>query len=295
MRVKARGKINWTLDIVGIREDGYHLLDSLMQSVELYDMLAFERADELTLQVKGPMRVTADEGNLVLRAMRLLTTRLNITEGCQITLTKRIPIGAGMGGGSADAAATLAGLNRFWRLSLKESELMSLALELGADVPFCLTGGLQRAKGIGEQLERLPVNRPAYLVIVQPCWGLPTPEMYQNYDADTKGLPPPHRPDNDRAVYAARAGMLPRMCSAMGNVLQSVAIQKRPEIAQAIQALEHFGAIRAQMTGSGSAVFGVFASAWSAQYAWERIVPIWRRCWMTRTASRGLVFREWLN
>ncbi|MDR1599013.1 MAG: 4-(cytidine 5'-diphospho)-2-C-methyl-D-erythritol kinase [Oscillospiraceae bacterium] len=296
MRVKARGKINWTLDIEGVRGDGYHLIDTLMQSVELYDTLAFERADGLLLQVDGPMRVTADENNLVTRAMRLLAERLSVSAGCVITLTKRIPIGAGMGGGSADAAAALAGLNRFWRLSLKEAELNALALELGADTPFCLTGGLQRATGVGERLERLPVNRPAYLVIAQPCWGLSTPEMFQRYDEYAReSVVPPRRPDNERAVRAARDGSLARMCAAMGNVLQPAAILQRPEIAQAIQTLEHLGAIRAQMTGSGSAVFGVFASAWAAQYAWERVSTIWRRCWTTRTASRGLVFREWLT
>ncbi|MDR0396902.1 MAG: 4-(cytidine 5'-diphospho)-2-C-methyl-D-erythritol kinase [Oscillospiraceae bacterium] len=296
MRVKARGKINWTLDIDGVREDGYHLIDTLMQSVELYDTLKFERADGCVLHVEGPMRVTADENNLVMRAMRLLISRLGVNAGCHITLTKRIPIGAGMGGGSADAAAALAGLNRFWRLSLKDADLHALALELGADTPFCLTGGLQRATGIGERLERLPISRPAYLVIIQPCWGISTPEAFQHYDDYSRTCPPQsHRPDNERAVKAAHAGSLAHMCASMGNVLQPAAIHQRPEIAQAIQALEHHGAMRAQMTGSGSAVFGVFASAWAAQYAWERVSPIWRRCWTTRTASRGLVFREWLT
>ncbi|GHU74928.1 4-diphosphocytidyl-2-C-methyl-D-erythritol kinase [Clostridia bacterium] len=293
MRVKARGKINWTLDIVGKRDDGYHLLDTLMQSVEMYDTLEFERSDEFELRAEGPTRVTADETNLVLRAMRLLSERLGLNVGARVILTKRLPLGGGMGGGSADAAATLAGLNRFWRLGLKDAELSAFGLELGTDVPFCLTGGLQRATGVGEKLERLPVNRPAYLVIIQPCWGLSTREIYSQWDewVDVQ----PKRPDQERAVRAARAGSLAHICASMGNVLQAVAIQQRPEIAQAIQALEHLGAIRAQMTGSGSAVFGVFASAWAAQYAWERLVPIWRRCWTTRTASRGLVFREWLT
>jgi 4-diphosphocytidyl-2-C-methyl-D-erythritol kinase len=293
MRVRARAKINWTLDVVGKRSDGYHLLDTLMQSVELYDTLTFEPCGELEFITTGAARVPSDENNLVCKAMNLLAARTGVTHGVRVILRKRIPIGGGMGGGSADAAATLAGLNRFWRLGLREDALRALGAEVGADVPFCLVGGLSRATGIGEKLEKLPSHRPAYLVVIQPCRGLSTREIFQLFSQD--GLRPNQRPMQEDAVAAAREGDLRRLCRSMGNALQPAAIRQRPEIAQAIQALEMMGAIRAQMTGSGSAVFGVFETAYGAQRAWESLSPIWGRCWTTRTASRSLVFRGWMN
>lgn len=293
MRVKARAKINWTLDVVGKREDGYHLLDTLMQSVELYDTLTFEAHDTLDFAVEGVARVPTDDTNLVTKAMNLVAERLDIGTGVRITLRKRIPIGSGMGGGSADAAAALSGLNRFWRLGLREDDLRQLGAEIGADVPFCLTGGMARATGIGEMLEKLPAQRPAYLVITQPCRGLSTREVFQTYDDGA--LSPEQRPRQQRAVDAARLGDLRGLCREMGNALQSTAVILRPEIAQAIQALEMCGALRAQMSGSGSCVFGVFETAYDAQRAWESISQIWPRCWTTRTASRGLVFRNWMG
>jgi 4-diphosphocytidyl-2-C-methyl-D-erythritol kinase len=294
IRIKARAKINWTLDLVGKRPDGYHLIDTLMQSVELYDTLEFappeEPADGIELVLQGYTRVPEDENNLVLRAGRLLAERTGLPVRARVTLTKRIPVGAGMGGGSADAAAALAGLNRFCRLQLKDEDLLEMAPAVGADVPFCVCGGLQRACGIGEQLERLPCLRPAFLVIIQPCRGLSTRDIFARVRLDE--IQPHQRPDNAAAAAALVEGRLPDVCAALGNVLQAPAVGERPEIAQAIQALEHFGALRAQMTGSGSAVFGVFETAREAQAAWESARQIWRRCWTTRTASRGLVFRQ---
>nr|HML48352.1 4-(cytidine 5'-diphospho)-2-C-methyl-D-erythritol kinase [Clostridia bacterium] len=144
MRIKARAKINWTLDIVGKREDGYHLLDSLIQSVELYDTLTIRPADTLEFVLEGYARVPDDDNNLALRAARLLIETAQVKAGANLSLKKRIPVGAGMGGGSADAAAVLMGLNRFWRLNLPEEQLRALGLAIGADVPFCMSGGLQR-------------------------------------------------------------------------------------------------------------------------------------------------------
>lgn len=290
MRIKARAKINWTLDIVGKREDGYHLLDSLIQSVELYDTLTIRPADTLEFVLEGYARVPDDDNNLALRAARLLIETAQVKTGASLSLKKRIPVGAGMGGGSADAAAVLMGLNRFWRLNLPEEQLRGMGLAIGADVPFCMSGGFQRMTGIGENLARLSCMRPAFLVIIQPCRGLSTRDVFGQVFLDRIGAH--QRPDNDRAAQAISEGRLSEVGLSLGNVLQSVAIRQRPEIGEAIQALEHFGALAAQMTGSGSAVFGVFESARDAQRAWESAARIWRRCWTTRTASRGLVFRQ---
>ena len=152
MHVVARAKINWTLDIVGKREDGYHLMDMLMQPVELADELTLEKTENgLTLTVSGYPRVKAGPDNLALRAAQALQAQTGYRGGASIHLHKRIPVGAGLGGGSADAAGVLAGLNRLWETGLTQQELEALGLRLGADVPFCLRGGLQRAQGVGEK------------------------------------------------------------------------------------------------------------------------------------------------
>jgi 4-diphosphocytidyl-2-C-methyl-D-erythritol kinase len=212
----------------------------------------------------------------------------SVNQGVRIKLTKRIPIGAGLGGGSADAAAVLSGLNRLWKLGLTDDELQAVGLRIGADVPFCICGGLARATGIGENLERLPVPKLCYLVIVQPCRGLSTKEVFSLYDDKAA-----RHADILAASDAIRSGDIVRLSRTLGNTLQATAISLRPEISYAIQALEHAGALTAQMSGSGSAVFGVFMSAYSAQKAWEVVKPIWERSFTTRIASRGLVPREW--
>ena len=149
MRIAARGKINWTLDIVGRREDGYHLMDMLMQPVTLEDEVTLGPADSLTLTCGGWPRLTPREDNLALRAARALQEATGCRLGAAIHVEKRVPVGAGMGGGSADAAAVLFGLNRLWETGLSAGELERIGLTLGADVPFCLRGGLTRTTGVG--------------------------------------------------------------------------------------------------------------------------------------------------
>ncbi|MDR2505929.1 MAG: 4-(cytidine 5'-diphospho)-2-C-methyl-D-erythritol kinase [Oscillospiraceae bacterium] len=288
MKIKARAKINWALDVVGKRDDGYHLLDTLMQSVELYDTVEFFRSDTIELVAEVGARVPRDDSNLAIRTALLLRDMFKVEQGVTIKLTKRIPIGAGLGGGSADAAAVLVGLNRLWKLGLSDDELQAVGLRIGADVPFCICGGLARATGVGEVLERLPVPKLCYLVIVQPCRGLSTKEVFSLFDGEKA-----RRADITAALDAVSSGEFFRMTSALTNALQPTAVILRPEIAYAIQALEHAGALTAQMSGSGSAVFGVFTSAHSAQKAWELMKPIWERSFTTRIASRGLVPREW--
>ena len=156
MLIRANAKINWTLDIVGVRADGYHLLDMLMQSISLHDTLTLEPAEDVTFSADGATRVPQDESNLALRAALALRRHTGTERGATIHLHKRIPSGAGLGGGSADAAAVLHGLNALWELNLPMETLRQIGLTLGADVPFCLMGGLAHVRGIGEVIEPLP-------------------------------------------------------------------------------------------------------------------------------------------
>ncbi len=290
MQVMARAKINWTLDVVGKRPDGYHQLDMLLQSVAVCDELALAPAKELTLRLSQGARVPDDGDNLVLKAARALQNAADCHLGADIHLKKCIPIGAGMGGGSADAAAVLAGLNRLWGLHFSLQELQVVGLSVGADVPFCLAGGLKRARGIGEILEDIECTRQFWLVVVQPCRGLGTKKVFTALEWEK--IPPDSRPDTRSAIKALGEGDLNVLCRSMGNVLQPTSESMRPEIRMAVQALKVLGARQAMMTGSGSAVYGVFASAVHARSAQASLKRRWPSCFMTHTCLEGLVFQE---
>lgn len=288
MRVEARAKINWTLDIVGRREDGYHLMDMLMQPVTLADTVLLTTADHVTLTTGGSPLLPADGRHLALRAALALKERTGYPGGAAIHVEKRIPVGAGMGGGSADAAAVLAGLNRLWGTGLSQRELEALGLTLGADVPFCLRGGLTRTTGVGEVMEDLPCGRCWPLVVVQPCEGLSTKEIFTAYHEGVVE----RRPDNAAAAQALLAGDGPALSAAMGNVMQPVSVQRRPDIAAAIDALAAHGAFAAQMTGSGSAVIGAFETAEAADAAYEAVSSLWERVFRAETCMESLVITD---
>ena len=206
LKIQARAKINWTLDVVGTLPNGYHDLDMLMQSVTLCDQMTMEEAPQLSLYVRAQGRafVPADGNNLVLKAAAALQAATGCTRGARITLKKYIPVAAGMGGGSSDAAAALVGLNRLWGLGLSADRLEEIGLTVGADVPFCVRGGLQRAQGVGERLTPLAMKKPLYLVAFQPCRGLSTKEVFTALHED--GIRGEDRPDNEAAQRALAAG-----------------------------------------------------------------------------------------
>lgn len=284
MQLEARGKINWSLDITGLREDGYHLMDMLMQPVALADTVTLAPAEELSLSTDGFPRLKPDERHLALRAARLLRQHTGFSGGAHIDVFKRVPVGAGMGGGSADAAAVLWGLNRLWGTGLSPRELEELGLSLGADVPFCLRGGLTRTRGIGELLEPLPCKRFYPLVIIQPCRGLSTRDVFQAYHASPDQL----RPDTDSAVSALAGGDTALLRRSLANVLQPVSVRMRPEIGRAVRRLKDAGADIALMTGSGSAVFGVFRTPARARAAFSSLSPLWPSVFLSETCAESL-------
>ena len=283
LRLKAHAKINWSLDILGSRGDGYHRMDMLMESVTLHDSLTIFPAETLSLSMVGGNALPSDN-NLVLRAARALQAATGTDSGAAITLTKRIPVGAGMGGGSADAAAAFVGLNTLWGTGLTIPALQEIALPLGADIPFMLVGGLARVGGIGEQLRWLPIPAQTHLVVVQPCQALSTKAVFQAYDR----LGDVRHPDTESAQRAVQARDYPLLNASGGNVLLQASQQARPQIGEALAALEAFGAAYAQMTGSGSAVFGAFCSATQASAACRVLKKRWNRCWLAQTAALGI-------
>ena len=288
MRLKARAKINWTLDIVGQRADGYHLMDMLMQPVTLCDDILLTPAKKITLTTGGSPLLPADEKHLAYRAALALKRHSGYAGGAAIHVEKHIPVGAGMGGGSADAAGVLLGLNRLWGLHLPQAELEAVGLTLGADVPFCIRGGLTRTTGIGEVMQPILCGRCWPLVVIQPCEGLSTKEIFTAYHQGAVN----ERPDNAAAALALEKGDGKALSAAMANVMQPVSEMRRAGIAQAIQALTAQGAFAAQMTGSGSAVFGAFETEASADAAYQALHSLWERTWRCETCMESVVMED---
>lgn len=282
LKTHANAKINWALAIEGRLDDGYHEMDMLMQSISLHDTLTFEESDALSLSVNGAAPVW-DDKNLVCRAAELLRRETGCRRGAAIALEKRIPARAGLGGGSADGAAALRALNRLWALHLSEERLLELGLSLGADFPFCLTGGLQRVRGIGERLTKLRANVSPELILAMPDEGLSTGAVFQAFDAAQA----PRRADMDAAQAALLSGDYARLRRYAVNHLTRPAETLSPAVARAIADFYGSGAAFAAMSGSGSCVFGVFEKPEEAFSALKGKYPLVFRA---RTRETGVEF-----
>lgn len=276
LSVRAHAKINWSLSICGERSDGYHDLDMLMQRIELSDELSFESARWITLSVDG-QRLPAGDRNLVVRAANALNEALGLRMGARIKLKKNIPARAGLGGGSADCAATLIALNRLWKLNLPLHTLESIGLKLGADVPFCLRDGMARAQGVGEILTPCPAAPSLELVLITPGGGLSTPAVFQKWSAGGYPMTPV---DTPRLADALARGDLDAAQCLSHNDLEAPAIALMPEIADWMARFRACGARFVRMTGSGSTVFAAFESAAAARAAAQHTGAI-----LTRTMS----------
>lgn len=275
MKLKAYAKINWHLNVVGRRGDGYHLLDMLMQPISLADDILIEEAPSMRLTVANAPYIPCTEDNLVLRAVRALQVKSGVRASVAIRLVKRIPVGAGLGGGSADAAAVLRGLNRLWQLHYGLDELAALGLTLGADIPFCVHGCFARVTGIGENVQPLPMEKRYWLVVIQPCRGLSTKEVFSSL---TMGPADEQETRLQGTLCALQGGDMAQLKQSMRNDLEPASRRLRPQIAQAIASLYESGAKAAMMSGSGSAVFGVFTHYPAASAAYRVLSRRYRTC-----------------
>ena len=252
MECRACAKLNLYLDITGILPDGYHELRSVMQSVSLWDTVEVRPAAEITLQVDKPY-IPSDERNTAFKAAKAFFAATGIEGGADISVKKRIPVGAGMAGGSADAAAVLNLLNVIYGLPLDQEQLTAVAASVGADVPFCLEGGTMLCEGKGEKLTPLPRLKRCGIVVVKPRFSVSTKTAYAMFDEVGGDCP-----EADGILTALKKGSLQDICAAMGNDLEKCIAQKYPEIEVIKAELMAQGAMGAMMTGSGSAVFGIF-------------------------------------
>lgn len=266
--LKALAKINLGLDVIGRREDGYHELRTIMQTIHLHDRLQIRQTREPGIKIHTNLSfLPVNESNLVYQAAVLLMSEFKITEGVEVNLSKRIPVSAGMAGGSTDGAAMLYGMNRLFELGLSRRELMERGLKLGADVPYCLMRGTALAEGIGEELTQLPPMVKCPVLIAKPAVSVSTKLVYQNLKLD-KGL---SHPDIDSLVRAIQKKDFDGVCAHMGNVLETVTIPNYPVIEQIKEKMLGSGAAAAMMSGSGPTVFGLFRDEKSAMQALDEM------------------------
>ncbi|MBO7403160.1 MAG: 4-(cytidine 5'-diphospho)-2-C-methyl-D-erythritol kinase [Lachnospiraceae bacterium] len=268
MQVTERGyaKINLSLDVLRRRDDGYHEVRMIMQTVDLFDTLDFERIPEDRIELTTDSDILADmEGNLVSKAAKAFKKRFSIDEGIRVSLKKKIPIAAGLAGGSADAAATLRAMNRLFDVNAENSVLCEIAGTLGADVPFCVCGGTMLSEGIGEVLTPVKSGLKAHCVIVKPDFPMPTKYVYNNLVLDEKIK----HPDIRACLSAVADGNLYRLAEVSGNVLESVSCKLHPEIAEIKNVLERLGASFSLMSGSGPSVFALFEDYDDAKNAFD--------------------------
>lgn len=264
--VKALAKINLGLDVVRRREDGYHEVRMIMQTIHLFDRLEISKntSGQITMEANLAFLPT-NENNLVCKAAKLLTDEFGIKDGVHVWLHKHIPVAAGMAGGSTDAAAVLYGMNRIFDLGLSKEELMERGVKIGADVPYCVMRGTALAEGIGEKLTKLPPMVKCPVLIAKPQINVSTKFVYENLklDADTA------HPDIDRLVADIREKNLTKIAADMGNVLETVTIPAYPVIADIKENMLQNGAVNAMMSGSGPTVFGLFEKEADAVQAYE--------------------------
>lgn len=252
---QAYGKINLGLDVLGKREDGYHTVRMIMQTVELHDTLDFkENATGKITMTCDNETLPVDENNLCIRAAKLLKDEFGFEGGVDIHLKKRIPIAAGMAGGSTDAATVLKAVNEIFELGLSKKELMKRGVTLGADIPYCIMGGTALAEGIGEELTRLSPMPSVPVLIAKPPVNVSTGQVYGALDS----LETYDHPNIDALMHSIEYEDILGIAPKMGNVLADVTMPMVPEIAEIVDFMESHGAVRAMMTGSGPTVFGIF-------------------------------------
>lgn len=268
IELRAYAKINLGLDVLRKREDGYHEVKMIMQTVDLYDELILEKVEEDIIQLSTNVEgLEVDEGNLVYKAIKLIKDKYNISNGVKARLIKNIPIAAGMAGGSTDCAAALKGMNILFDLKLENNILMKLGKTLGADVPYCVIGGTALAEGIGEILTPLNKVEGGYIVIAKPNIAVSTKYVYENLDLTEQAL----HPNIDKMLEYIKVMDKDKLFNSMGNILESVTEKKYTVIGAIKEFLMERGAVNSLMSGSGPTVFAIFANEETAQQACREV------------------------
>lgn len=275
--INAPAKINIGLDILRRREDGYHDVKMIMQSIRLFDRLTLTKSKTPGIHLSNNLHfLPSNEDNLVYKSAKVLMDEFQISEGVDILLEKRIPVAAGMAGGSTDAASCLLAMNQLFDLGLSKKDLIKRGTPLGADIPFCILKGTSLSEGIGEKLTRIPETPDCHVLIAKPNIHVSTKYVYEHLVLDENT----QHPDIDAMIDAMREKDIYKMCDLMGNVLETVTIPAHPEIAVIKKCMMDNGAIGSLMSGSGPSVFGIYDDFEKAMYAKEKCRELPYNCYV---------------
>lgn len=279
MEINAYAKINLSLDVTGKREDGYHLLSMVMQSIDLHDRITLQTGKKgIRLTCNLPF-VPVREKNIAWQAARLFLDHNDIPDGVTIHIEKSIPVGAGLAGGSSNAGAVLLALNELYGYPMTQSELMAMGLKLGADVPFTMQGGTALCEGVGEIITPLPEFSDVIVLLVKPAFSVSTRRVFQAFRLDRVRRHPRTR----QVVKGVREKDLERVAKNLGNVLENVTLNLHPELRQIKAELKAKGALGSLMSGSGPTVFGLFADEAKARSARDYFSPKYQETFLTKT------------
>ena len=266
--IDAKGKINLTLDVLFKRPDGYHEVEMIMQTLALKDIISLKLISQPIIELKTNCRqLVRDEDNLAFQAARLMMEEYGLDAGISITLNKNIPLGAGLAGGSANAAAVIVGINELFQLKKSQEELMSLGKKIGADVPFCILGKTALARGIGEKLSPLKPLSGFGVLLVKPSYSVSTKEVYNRLDV--KNIK--NRPSTMEMVKNIQNQDLDSISKGLCNVLEQVTLRMYPELEEIRNELLNLGALGSLMSGSGPTVFGIFETKQDAKKAAKKL------------------------
>lgn len=283
--LKARAKINLGLDVLRKREDGYHEVKMVMQTINIYDKIYMKIIEKPEIKIVTNLSfLPTNESNLVYKAIQMLRDEFNIEKGVFANVYKYIPVAAGMAGGSTDAAAAMIGMNRLFKLGLSREELMERAVKIGADVPYCIMGGTALAEGIGEKLSQLKPLKRCSILVAKPDISVSTKFVYTNLKLDENTV----HPDMDGVLEAIDSSDVETMAKKMSNLLESVTSVKYPQIEEIKKSMIELGAINSIMSGSGPTVFGIFGNRKEAKKAYKTIKEkgIAKRLFLTESFNK---------
>ncbi len=286
IELKSRAKINLSLDVLGKREDGYHLVEMIMQTIDLYDIIKIEEIeiDEININ-SNSSDIPLNENNIVYKAAKLIKDRFNIRKGVNIFIEKNIPVAAGMAGGSCNAAAVLVGLNQIWKLNLSEEKLQKIGLKLGADVPFCISGRAALAEGIGEELTYINgLPNDLNILVCKPNIFVSTKDVYQGLDLNNII----NRPNNKLLIECLEKGNIKLLASNMVNVLESVTSKMHEEIQDIEKTMIESNALGSMMSGSGPTVFGLFDNKEEALKARGKLLKKYNQVYVVGSSEKGV-------
>ena len=279
MKIKAYAKINIALDVVGKREDGYHLLRMIMQTIDLYDTIEIEKIDSGINLKCNKHYVPTDERNLAYKAAKLFKETYSIDDGVDINLDKNIPVSAGLAGGSTDAAGVLKLMNKMFNVNADDDELRVLGLKLGADVPYCISGGTALCEGVGEQITQLKQFKDKILILIKPPFGVSTKEVYKNFDLSRVIF----HPKIEELIEKMESDDIYFVANNMKNLLENVTLKKHRVISSIKEEVKLNGSIGTMMSGSGPTVFAFFDDMLKAQMCYDNMKKKYKDVFITRT------------